>query len=159
MKFKLLSKNTMVLIEKVLENQNLLKLINYNSKTPLNEKDIANKGALVMRKIIPAPFTGVVPEDQETNLRIFFPSGDLQNRAVLDSVVVFQIVVHNDLWTIADKDGNRVLRPYEIMSEIVETFEDKTIKTLGVLHFKRFRYQYIDKDYGLYNLEAEMTTL
>lgn len=159
MKFELLSKNTMVLIDEVLKNQNLLKLIEYNDRNPLSGDDIVNRGALVMNKIIPAPFTGVVPKEQQTNLRIFFPDGRLQNRAVLDSTVVFQIVVHNNLWTISNKNRDRVLRPYEIMSELVKVFEDKSIKTLGVIHFKRFKYQYIDKDYGIYNLEAEMTTL
>lgn len=159
MKFALLSTNTMTLIDEALKNNTLLKLIDNNSTDPLNEKEVVNKGGLVMKKIIPAPFNGQVPELEETNLRIFFPDGRLQNRAVLDTVVTFQIVLHNDLWNIYNGCGKRAMRPYEIMSEIVSIFEDRTIEKLGVIHFKRFSYHSIDKDYGLYNLEAEMTTI
>ena len=157
-KFELLSKNTMVLIDEILKNQNLLKLIDSNSRRPLQESDIVKVGTLVWNKIIPAPFTGDVPENQETNLRIYFPDGRLENRVVLDTNIVFQTVMHKELWQIF-KGENKAMRPYEIMSEIVNMFENKSICTLGVLHFKRFDYKYIDKDYGLYNLHAEMMTL
>ena len=160
MKFDLLSRNTMVLVDEILENQNLLKLVDSNKSNPIEQLDIKNKGSLMMNKIIPAPLTGQVPQDQQTNLRVFFPQGKLQNRAVLNSMIVFQVVTHKDLWMIrVGKDKDKKLRPYEIMSEIVNTFEGKTIKTLGVIHFKRFFFQHLDKDYGVYNLEAEMTTI
>lgn len=149
----------MLLIDEILENQDLLKLINYNSTRPLGEPDIVRTGALVMNKIIPAPVTQEVPLVEQTNLRVFFPYGHLKNRVVLDSTLVFQVVLHKNLWNIYRPNGEKAIRPYEIMNEIVNTFEDKTIKSLGVIHFKNYRYGDIDKDYGVYNLEAVVTTI
>ena len=159
MKFDLLSRNNMLLIEECLKHQDLLKLIDINTTTPFSSPDIENVGSLVMRKIFPTPATLEVPTEQETNLRIFFPFGSLQNRAVLDSRVSFQIVLHNNLWNIRREDGLRGIRPYEIMNKIVDIFEDKSIKSLGVLHFVNYSWQHINKDYSLYNLEADIFTL
>lgn len=155
MRFDLLSNNTMLLIDEILESERLVKLV---GQVTLEEGEI-NRGRLVNEKIFPVPFTGTVPQEQQTNLRVFFPSGVLNNRVVLDSQVVFQVVLHKDLWKVKDLDGNSVIRPYAIMDEIVKLFQDRSIGTLGVLHFKGYSYHALDKDYGMYNLEAEIMTI
>ena len=155
MRFDLMSKNTLILIDEMLRNQRLVKLIDQNTL----KDGMVNSGALVGRKIFPSPFTGVVPQKQETNLRVFFPSGTLNNRVVLDTKVVFQVVLHKDLWLLNDLDGSRIIRPYAVMDEIIKVFQDRTVGTLGVLHFEDYSYHALDKDYGLYNLQAEMMTI
>lgn len=160
MEFGLLSRNTMLLIDEIIKNNRLMKLIDNNDNTPINHPNVEDPSRLIMDKIIPAPVTTEVPAVQEVNLRVFFPGGNIKNRVVLDSDIIFQVVMHKDLWAIGDKDeGRKLLRPYEIMTEIVKTFEDKSIGTLGVIKFKNFRYFQLDKDYGFYNLEAQMVTL
>lgn len=159
MKFDLMSRNTMILIDECLKNQSLIKLIDYNGMKPSSQPDIKNKGRLVMNKIFPSPATLEVPTDQQTNLRIFFSSGVLQNDEVLNSQIVFQVVLHNNLWNIVREDGGKAIRPLDIMSEIVDIFEKKTISTLGVIHFDNYSWQHIDKDYSLYNLNATAMTL
>lgn len=159
MNLKLLSTNSIILIDEMLKNQNLIKMIEYNSRDPLSEPDIARTGALVMNKIIPAPLTSDVPEREEVNVRVFFPEGSLQNRKVLDTEIHFQVVYHNNLWMIKDEDGNKAFRPYKIIDEIVNVFQDRTIDTLGVIHFDRFYHRHVNKDYGVYILKAVMTTI
>lgn len=154
-----MSRNTMILIDECLKNQELIKLIDYNESNPLQLPDIKSTGKLVMNKIYPSPTTLTVPTDEQTNLRIFFLDGSLQNDEVLNSRLVFQIVMHNNLWNIVRENGDRAVRPYDIMSKLVRTFEKKTIKTLGVIHFDNYGWQHIDKDYSLYNLNATATTL
>ena len=159
MKFDLLSRNTMILIEECLKNQDLIKLIDINTQNPLAEPDIKNTGKLVMKKIFPSPATLEVPKEQETNLRIFFANGGIKHRVLLDNELIFQIVMHNNLWNIVREDGQMAIRPYDIMTKIVDTFEDKSIKTLGVIHFTNYGWQHIDKDYSLYNLRAVAMTI
>ena len=149
----------MILIDECLKNKDLIKLINYNEKNPLNQPNVTSPSSLVMKKIYPSPATLEVPEEQEVNLRIFFSNGILQNDEVLNSRLVFQVVLHNNLWNIARKDGQKAVRAYDIMSRVVDTFEGKTIKTVGVIHFDGYNWQNINKDYSLYNLEATMTTI
>ena len=154
-----MSRNTMILIDECLKNQDLVKLINYNEKNPLNQPTVASSSSLVMKKIYPSPATLEVPVDQQVNLRIFFSNGILQNDEVLNSRLVFQVVLHNNLWNMVRKDGQKAVRAYDIMSKIVDIFEDRTIKTVGVIHFEGYSWQHINKDYSLYNLEATMTTI
>ena len=78
---------------------------------------------------------------------------------MLNSRLVFQIVLHNNLWNIVREDGQKAIRAYDIMTKLVDTFENKTIKTLGVIHFQDYGWQHIDKDYSLYNLNAVATTI
>ena len=159
MKFDVMSRNTMVLIDECLKSQDLIKLIDDNRTNPLNQPDIKNAGKLVMKKIFPSPSTLEVPKEQEVNLRIFFASGDLQSDEIMNSRLVFQIVLHNSLWNIVREDGTKAMRPYDIMSRIVDIFEKKTISTLGVIHFENYSWQHIDKDYSLYNLSAKALTI
>ena len=72
MKLENLSPNTILLIKEIFKNQCLLKLIHYNTTFPLNETNIRNFGSMFMDKIIPAPFTGFVPQEQKTILYVSF---------------------------------------------------------------------------------------
>lgn len=150
----------------MLENQRLLKLIDYNETNPYEQPDINNTARLINNKIKPKPFTNV-PTDYNVEVTAFFPDGDLEQRVVLGSVVLFQVVVPDKLWLITEKketeEGEEVtcrkIRPYEIMSEIMEVFNEKSIKTVGKLKFTHYSYEPINKDYGMYTLEAEMMSL
>lgn len=159
MRFRLLSRNAIVLIEEMLSNQSLLKLIDSNSSDPLNTEDIQYTGSLVEGKIFTTPYAGSVPKEEQVNVRVFFPKGRINHRVVLGTRIVFEIVVHENLWLMRDKEGNKCLRPYEIMAEIVEQFEDRSIGTLGVIHFRDFEFYSIGNSWTLYTLEAEMMTI
>lgn len=159
MKFDAMSRNNIIILEELLKDQELLKYVEYNESSPQLKDDIDNVGSLVFRKIFPTPFDEEVPTQEETNLRAFFPDGELQNDEVLHSTISFQVVTHNNLWNVYRKDGKKGLRPYEIMSKVVDIFEGKTIKTVGVIHFNRYMYQNLGNDYGMYVLEGTLTTI
>lgn len=159
MKFRDLSKNTISILNEVLKNKDLIKMIYYNDKTPLKNEEVINSGSLINDLIFPTPFSGEVPKKELTNLRVFFPAGRVNKRVMLGSKVSFQIVIHKNLWNIRDREENQGLRPYEIMAEIVDQFEDKTICHMGVLHFSNFYYHHINSSWGVYTLEASMTTM
>lgn len=163
MKFDLLSRNAIILLEEVISDQTIAKLISNNSNRPLDINDIANTGGLINNYVFPTPYNNVVPQIQKTELRIFFPNGVLQNKEVLNTNIHFQVLMHRDLWLIMtkNKDGkyDKKIRPYDIMHRIVEIYEDRSIGTLGKVKFVGYTYKHIDKDYGLYTLVGEMMTL
>lgn len=163
MKFDLLSRNAIVLLEEIISDQTLAKLISENSSKPLDAKDIQNTGALIMENVFPIPYNNEVPQEQKVELRVFFPNGMLQNKEVLNTDIHFQIVMHRDLWLIQSKgkDGKykKRVRPYDIMDRLVSLYEDRSIGTLGKLKFEGYTYSHIDKDYGMYTLVASMMTL
>lgn len=134
-KLELLSDNLVLIINKLLENDNLCKLIYYNSKNPYNELPISNKNeTLMLTKIFPYPFNEKVETELGTQLHIFYPELEIQNNVVVEEVVVFvDIIVGKTLWLI--NDGQPKVRPYEIAKEIVNIFHDKSIDTLGQLDF------------------------
>lgn len=160
MRFRLLSQNLITLLEQTLTNDRLLKLLYYPNSRALLSPEITNKSGMMFDKIFPSPFTGEVPIQQATELRVFMPSGKLRNRVVLGSTIVFQIVIHDDLWNIVAEDGTtKQLRPFEIMAELVDIFEDKSIGKLGVINFTNYFYKQTNKDYGVYNLEAQVVSI
>lgn len=163
MKFDLLSRNAIVILEEIISDQTLAKLISNNNSKPLDCNDIGNTGSLVMKNVYPLPYNNEVPQEQKVELRAFFPTGLLQNKEVLNTEIHFQILMHRDLWLIQTKDKNgkyqKRIRPYDIMDRIVEVYEDRSIGTLGKLKFEGYTYTHIDKDYALYTLVASMMTL
>lgn len=163
MKFDLLSRNAIVLLEQIISDQTLAKLIKNNTSKPLDAIDIENTAILINDFIFPTPYNSDVPQVQKTELRVFFPNGVLQNKEVLNTDVCFQILMHRDLWLIQAKDDRnkyqKRIRPYEIMHRLVEIYENKSIGTLGKIKFVGYTYKHIDKDYGMYTLVGQMMTL
>lgn len=160
MKFYDLSPNSIIIIDEMLKNDRLVNLIGYDNLTPYSSPVVAeaDKGSLVMSRIFPIPVTGDIAIEKHTEVRVFFPQGDIKNKKIMGNVVVFQIITHSDLWLIKDGDEKRI-RPYDIMHEIVEVFENKSHGTLGVLHFMDYKYIRVNKDFSGYELIADMMTI
>jgi len=158
-KFELLSDNAILIINEILDNQRLLKLIHYGDDEPLEQIDITNPGGLVLSKIFPTPFFEDVPEVESIQLRVFFDYGTIQNGHILGSNVVFQIIIPNAWWTIRKENGALAVRPYLIKAELVNQFEGKSISTAGVLRFVNFKYGYVNEHVTAYELIADMMTL
>lgn len=163
MKFDLLSRNSIILLEELISDQTLAKLISINTTKPLDADDIKNTGSLILKNIFPTPYNSNVPIEQKVELRAFFSNGLLQNKEVLNTQIYFQLILHRDLWLIETKDSKgeyqKRIRPYDIMDRIVSLYENKSIGTLGKLNFEGFSYDHVDKDYGFYTLVANMMTL
>lgn len=158
-KFNNLSRNALIIINELVEREDFLKFLTNNSKEPLSQEIIGNPSSLLGEKLFITPFAGDVPKETCTNIRIHYNGGRIERRVFLVTEVVFEILIHKDLWYVRDKEGNQSLRPFELMDEIVDTFEDRTIGTLGVLHFVDYKYYKIDNSWGVYTLKAQMRTL
>lgn len=158
MKFKDLSENAITVIEKMLENEELVKLVAYDDATPYDNANVVNKSDLVLTKFFPTPVDYQVTTETHSEVRVFFPQGEVKNKKIMGNIVVFQILVHKDLWLM--KEGlNKKIRPYEIMGEIVEVFENKSHAKVGVLHFTDYKFIRVNKDFSGYELIADMMTI
>ena len=163
--FKNMSENIISILYEILDNDDLLKYVYYKSSRPLEQDDLSQeeKNGLINNYIHSTPYTPQVLTEQKNQLRVFYPNGELENRIVLETDVVFQIIVHRDLWLIGEYTDNdeykKKLRPYQIMDEIIKTFQDKTVDKLGVMHFVNFVYRYLNEEYGMYELFSVVRTI
>lgn len=156
----LLSRNIGVIFRTILESQRLLKYIYYTDKDPQSMPDLTTDqvNSLKMTKILPLPFNPEMTEEETIQLRFFFPNGLIQDGNIYaDSKVVFEIVVPHSYWL--TYEGNQdTVRAYEMMTEVVKLFGNKSIGTLGKLNFDYWHYFSANDKYGLIRLEASMGT-
>ncbi len=123
---------------KLVGNQNLLKLIKYDTanalaQTNLTPQEIVNlvgKGSdpKTQQQIFKSPFNEKIKDDRKTELR-FFVSRITPNNIYLASLsVVFQTIVYNTLW-----EMNNDLRPFLMMQEILNELNGMDIGGIGEL--------------------------
>lgn len=159
MKLSILSENLILIINKTLENQDLVKMINYNEVNPLNQPDIANPKLLFMQKVFPYQYTGVATTNIETQLMIYYGKTDIDHVEL--TPVIFDVVLHKDLYLMKDLENKSLLRPYEICNRITKQFDGISVGTVGKLHFKSVIPFGIENypDYKMLKLIAEMMTI
>lgn len=158
-KLDLLSPNLALLLTTLLQNQNICKYLYYNTNNPLAEEDIADTSTLMFKNFLPTPFDPEIVTDDTSTLRVFYLRGDFTKEypVGVETKVFFDIVVNKQNWLI--NDGTPKVRPYEIMSEIVNLLDDQTIGTLGKLHFQNFAHLAINLNFDGIRLTANMNTL
>lgn len=143
-----------------------MKLVFYGERNPLDQPDIDSFGTMFDinssdNKLNPIPYSGSVPVEQGCELRIWIPGGRFRNNAYVDNRVVFQFIYHNEVALIRIGDKSKV-RHYEVMSEIIKTFQGRSIGTLGKLDFEGEEFKYFttgSPSYGMYQITAKMMTL
>lgn len=153
----LFSRNITVLLNEVLKDSDLCKLIAYNDTDPLAQPNVDDPKSLMLTRLMPYPFDTRVEITDTVQLRVYYLGGDFINNHQVDRAkVCFDIVVAKSLWLI--NIGRSAIRPYEIMDKIVDDFKDKSIDTVGKLHFESFRHVPLSPQFDCIQLLAEVTT-
>lgn len=154
----LLSKNLVTIINTLLTDPILCKLIAYNDTDPLAQPNVADPTkSLMFNRVMPYPFDTKIQLDDTIQLRVYYLGGEFtDNHVVDDSRVTFDIVVAKSLWLM--NSGQSAIRPYEIMERIISNFYKKSIDTVGVIHFKSFRHISFTSQFDCIQLIADMTT-
>lgn len=157
MKFELLSDNLVVFLEEIIKNQDLCKLIKYDTYNPLSEEDlILPQDVLINERLFPVPLNPDILDDDCTQINVFYPRGDFDGSGVININALFvDIVVARSLYLI-NIDGKSKVRAYEIMKEIVKTFEGKSISTLGKLHFLSWVHIQANKKFEVIRLITDV---
>lgn len=159
MDFRRLSVNLIAIIEETLKNQELVNLIGFDGNNPsnnnVNPKEIAPKAK--NERILPYPFDVDYKEDVRTQLHIYYPRISFESNGNASKVVVlFDIVVHKDIWLLMD-NGEKVIRPYQISKALIDTFNKKRVKGVGELHFLDANHTPINEEFEGFRLVAQFT--
>lgn len=155
-KLELLSPNLVLILKEVLNIQNICKLLYYNQTNPLSQPNlILPANNLMFNLVFPYPFNPDVTIQDCSQLRIYYPSGQLKNNEIVGDInLIFDIIVAKNLWLI--NDGDSKIRPYEIISELISYFSKNSINTVGRLHFERFNHLTVNEKFDALRLIANM---
>ena len=131
--FLSMEKDTALIIDKMLKNQRLKRLLHYTTKDALNKPNLNEDQSIELIgkniKIVPKLYV----DNSVLNYIIisfdkFLPSGNPEFR---DNVIEFDIICHFDQWQLQDF----ALRPYKIAAEIDSMFNNTRLTGIGLLQF------------------------
>jgi hypothetical protein len=158
-KMEQLSSQLILALEKMMENQTLCKYLWYDDKNPLAQPDIVDTSVLLMTKIHPMPFdvTQSIETTDSCQVRVYFPSVQFNNRVVENPIMSFDVIVAKNLWLV-NTGLERKVRPYEIASQILNTFDERRYGNLGTLKFNGARHLAINEKFDAWQLTARVTS-
>ena len=150
--------NAQFIIKRLLANQNLLKLLYYTDKDPLNHPDltqeqIQNEIFEKLIKIVPR----VGPKETANSLvalRIARGRGLAQNNEFKNVSISLEVFVPMTQWII--KDTN--LRPFAIMGEIQKSLNGKKIDGLGKMTGGDFDLNFLTEEISAYEQTFILTS-
>ena len=153
-----IGKNAQYIIKRLLANQNLLKLLYYTDKDPLNhpdltEEQIQNEIFEKLVKVVPR----VGPKETANSLvvlRIARGRKTPQNGEFKNVYVSLEIFVPMTQWII--KDTN--LRPFAIMGEIQKSLDGKKIEGLGKMIGGDFDLNFLTEEISAYEQTFMITS-
>jgi len=153
------SQNIVAIMNELINDQELIKLLYYNEDNPYDKPDLSLPATnLIRNKIFPFPFNPRIQTEASCQLRVFYASGYFTNDETYSpSRLIFEIVVHKDLWLI--NDGTKsLIRPYEILNRLQIIFHKRSIGTLGRLRFRPWSFGFGNEHFDLIRFEAESET-
>ena len=150
--------NAQYIIKRLLANQNLLKLLYYTDKDPLNHEDLTEEQIQEeifekLIKIIPR----VGPKETANSivvLRIARGRGLATNSEFKNVSLSLEIFVPMTQWII--KGTN--LRPFAIMGEIQKSLNNKKIEGLGKLIGGDFDLNFLTEEISAYEQTFSLTS-
>ena len=150
--------NGQKIVRRLMANQNLVKLLYYTDKDPLNNPDLTpeqlqNEVFEKLIKIVPR----VGPkETAHSIISVRFTRGrqNLMNNEFKDATISIEVFVPLTQWII--KDTN--LRPFAIMSEIQKSLDGKTIDGLGKMTGGDFDLNFLTEEISDYEQIFRLTS-
>lgn len=158
-KLELLSPNLVIILNEIIKDNEIAKYLYYNQSNPLSQVDIPLPAKnLMFKNVYPYPFDNSAAATDTSQVRAYYPNGLFENREIIhDTRIVFDIIVAKSLWLV--NDGSPLIRPYEIMKNIVNLFSDKSVGTLGKINFHRFVHLTVNEKFDAIRVEATMLTI
>ena len=143
-----LAKDTSIIMEKILKNKDLLKLLYYTTPDWRQQSDLTSSQikTLFDKKMI-SNIPKVDASIEEKNyLRItydaFSPNGT--NEFYRDHIIELKIVCHFDNWDLGDYE----LRPYKIAGELDSMLNKQHLSGIGQLTFLSADQDIYDNEFG-----------
>lgn len=153
-----LSDNLVTIMNEIINVQNIAKYLTHNKPNPLAEPNLKLPAKdLVLNKVYPFPFDPVAATTDSTQLRIYYPKCDFEVDSVVGQVTVYlDVVTAKSLWLINDGTKSQI-RPYMIIKEIMQKFNNNSIGTIGQLHFEGFVHVNVNDKFDAIRLVATMS--
>ena len=131
--FLSINKDMRLLVDKILSNERLKKLLYYTSKDALNQPKLTEEESLSLFgkqiKLVPKLYVdGSVLTYIIISFDNFVESGNPEFR---DNIIEFDIICHFDQWQLKDFD----LRPYRIAAELDSMLDKKKLTGIGKIEF------------------------
>ena len=150
--------NLQKIISRLQTNQNLLKLVYYTSKDPLNEQDLTDeqiKNEIYNKLIKIVPRIGYKETAQSmVTLRVVRGRNNIENDEFRDFEINIEVFVPLTQWFI--KDSN--LRPFAIMGEVHKSLNNKTINGLGKMVGGDFQINFLTDEIVSYEMVYYITS-
>ena len=151
--------NLIKIMKRLLANQNLLRLLMYTDKDPLNEakpnidaKDAYRNGDNGIIRIIPI-ISDKTDATSILTLRVLSGTPSGENSEFLDISFSIELFIPNEQWII--KGDN--LRPYAIMGEVQKSLEGKQINGLGEIHGSGFSVNFFTEEVSAFIMNYTIT--
>ena len=150
--------NLQKIINRLQTNQNLLKLVYYTGKDPLNEQDLTEeqiKNEIYNKIIKVVPRIGYKETAQSMiSMRVVRGRNNSENGEFRDFEIDIEVFVPLTQWFI--KDSN--LRPFAIMGEIHKSLNNKTINGLGKMTGGDFQINFLTDEIVSYEMTYYITS-
>lgn len=150
--------NLQKIVKRLMTNDNLVNLLYYTGKDPLNQTPLTNeqKNKEVFEKLIKVtPRVG--PKENANSIvaiRVVSGNKNTSNTEFRDIKISIEVFVPLTQWII--KDTN--LRPFAILGEIQESLEGKTVNGLGKIDGGDFSLSFLTDEISVYEQTFWITT-
>ena len=153
-----LGANLQKIINRLISNKDLLKLLYYNDKDPLSQPDLTEKQIKeeVLEKLIKI-IPRIGPKETANSIvsiRVVSARRNLENNEFRDITIAVEIFVPLTQWII--KDSN--LRPFAIMGEIQKSLDNKKINGLGRMIGGEFNLNFLTEEISAYEQSYRIIT-
>lgn len=153
-----LGENLQLIVTRLCENQNLLKLLYYSDKDPISQTDLTSeqiKTEIFEKLIKIIPKVGPYESAQSlVAMRVIRGDENLVNEEFLNITFGFEIFVPLTQWIVKSSS----LRPFLIMSEIIKSLRGKTINGLGKMVGGNFALNFLTEEMSCYELTFKIVT-
>ena len=147
-----MGENLQKIFKRLQANQNLLKLLYYTDKDPLNQPDLTEEQ---IKKEVFEKLIKVVPRvgPKETaqslvSLRVERGRPISSNNEFENTTISIEIFTPLTQWLIKDES----LRPFKIMGEIKKSLKDKTINGMGKMIYTGYNLNFLTDEISAYEM-------
>lgn len=143
-----IAKDTALIMDKILSNKRVLKLLYYTSPDCLTKPDLTSaqiKEMFTNHQISNVPQIKI-DRDDKTYLRVTFGAftPNSENTFYRDHIVEIKIICHFDNWDLGDYE----LRPYRLAGEIDAMIQGQHLTGIGLMNLIQADQDIYDNEFG-----------
>lgn len=165
MRFDSLSKNIVQIMIELSRNDGLAKLLIHNEDNPfsstlpvIDKTKLANPQSDLCR-IHPFPFDPEAVTEDSSFIRVYYNDGEFgSNEVISETRLHIDIVVAKSLWLINDGEKS-MIRPYEIMSRVIDMVGKRGLGTSIKLSMDGFQHLAVNTKFDAIRIYSEYFTV